>query len=190
MQGPVVRKPISANSLLNIIMASKFRLSFSKPCRLHSSLNICYLIYLRRYIYKLYSDFKNYYWEKRWISTYLDTFPDEEKRIVIISADRILLSCGNFWEMRYVMMMMMNCYCGVVDWWKALSLISSREYCQRSSPSRISNTQRAGFEPASSGFVEWSCASSDNHYTKSKSWGCYWIKYIFNHLPEFIKPYW
>ena len=68
MQGPVVQKPISANFILNIIMASKFRLIFSKPCRLHSGLNICYLIYLRRYIYKLYSDFKNYYWEKRWIS--------------------------------------------------------------------------------------------------------------------------
>ena len=44
---------------------------------------------------------------------------------------------------------------------KAFSLISSRDHCQRSSPSRISDTPRAGFEPAqnlSSGFVEWSCA--------------------------------
>ena len=41
------------------------------------------------------------------------------------------------------------------------SLISSRDHCQRSSPSRISDTPRAGFEPAqnlSSGFDEWSCA--------------------------------
>ena len=41
------------------------------------------------------------------------------------------------------------------------SLISSRDHCQRSSPSRISDTPRAGFEPAqslSSGLVEWSCA--------------------------------
>ena len=41
------------------------------------------------------------------------------------------------------------------------SLISSRDHSQRSSPSRISDTPRAGFEPAqnlSSGFDEWSCA--------------------------------
>ena len=60
-----------------------------------------------------------------------------------------------------MMMMMMNCFCGMVDRWKAFSLISSRHHCQRSSPSRISNTPRAGFEPAqnlSSGLVEWSCA--------------------------------
>ena len=44
---------------------------------------------------------------------------------------------------------------------KAFSLISSRDHCQRSSSSRISNTPRAGFELAqnlSSDFVEWSCA--------------------------------
>ena len=60
-----------------------------------------------------------------------------------------------------MMMMMMNCFCGMVDRRKALSLISSRDHCQRSSPSRISDTLRAGFETAqnlSSGFVEWSCA--------------------------------
>ena len=41
------------------------------------------------------------------------------------------------------------------------SLISSRDHCQRSSPSRISDMPRAGFEPVqnlSSGFDEWSCA--------------------------------
>ena len=59
------------------------------------------------------------------------------------------------------MMMMMNCFCGMVDRRKAFSLISSRDHCQRSSPSWISNTLRAGFEPAqnlSSGFIEWTCA--------------------------------
>ena len=58
-----------------------------------------------------------------------------------------------------LMMMMMNCYCGMVDRRKA-SLISSRDHCQRSSPSRVSDTPWAGFEPAqnlSSGFVELSC---------------------------------
>ena len=55
----------------------------------------------------------------------------------------------------------LNCLCGIVDRPKAFSLISSRDHCQRSSPSRISDTPRAGFEPAqnlSSGLVEWSCA--------------------------------
>ena len=53
---------------------------------------------------------------------------------------------------------LMNCFCGMVDRRKAFSLISSRDHCQRSSPSRISDT---GFELAqnlSSGLVEWSCA--------------------------------
>ena len=62
---------------------------------------------------------------------------------------------------RTCLTMMMNCFCGIVDRRKAFSLISSRSYYQRSSPSRISDTPRAGFEPAhnlSSGFVEWSCA--------------------------------
>ena len=60
-----------------------------------------------------------------------------------------------------MMMMMMNCFCSMVDWRKAFSLISSRDHCQRSSPSRISDTLWAGFEPAqnlSSDFVDWSCA--------------------------------
>ena len=58
------------------------------------------------------------------------------------------------------LMMMMNCFCGMVDRRKAFSLISSRDHCQRSSPSRISDTPWPGFEPAqslSSGLVEWSC---------------------------------
>ena len=62
-----------------------------------------------------------------------------------------------------MMMMMMNCSCGMVDRRKAFSLISSRDLCQRSSPSRISDTQRAGTGPAqnlSSGLVEWSCAGA------------------------------
>ena len=62
--------------------------------------------------------------------------------------------------MMMMMMIMINCFCGVVDRRKAFSFISSRDHCQRSSPSRISDTPRAGFEPAqslSSGLVEWSC---------------------------------
>ena len=59
--------------------------------------------------------------------------------------------------MMMMMMMMMNCFCGMVYRRKAFSLICSREHCERPSPSRISNTPRAGFEPAQnlkSGLVE------------------------------------
>ena len=55
------------------------------------------------------------------------------------------------------MMMMMNCFCGMVDRQKAFGLISSWDHCQRSSPSQIFDMLRAGFEPVQnliSGFVE------------------------------------
>ena len=58
-------------------------------------------------------------------------------------------------------LIMMNWFCGMVDRRKPFSLISSGYHCQRSSPLQISDTPRAGFEPAqnlSSGLVEWSCA--------------------------------
>ena len=57
--------------------------------------------------------------------------------------------------------MMMNCFRGMVDRRKAMSLISSQDNCQRSSPSQISDEPWAGFETAqnlSSGLVEWSFA--------------------------------
>ena len=60
-------------------------------------------------------------------------------------------------KQKQMMMMMMNCFCGMVDRRKTFSLISSVEHCQRSSPSRISDTPRTIFEPAqnlSLGFVE------------------------------------
>ena len=59
-------------------------------------------------------------------------------------------------------MMMMNCFCGLVDRRKTFNLISSRDHFQRPSPSRIFDTLGARYEPAknqSSGFVEWSCAA-------------------------------
>ena len=46
--------------------------------------------------------------------------------------------------MMMMMMMMMNCFCGMVDRRKVFSLISSRDHCQRSSPSQISDTPQAG----------------------------------------------
>ena len=51
--------------------------------------------------------------------------------------------------------------CGMVDRRNEFSLISNRDHCKRSSTSRVSDTPRAGFEPAqnlSSGFDEGSCA--------------------------------
>ena len=73
----------------------------------------------------------------------------------------LLLGQASLPMMMMMMMMMMNCFCGMVDRRIAFSLISSRDYCQRFSPSRIYDNPRAGFEPAqdlSSGLVEWSCA--------------------------------
>ena len=46
------------------------------------------------------------------------------------------------------MMAMMTYYlCGMVDRQKELSLISSRDHCQRFPPSQISDTPPADFEP-------------------------------------------
>ena len=45
-----------------------------------------------------------------------------------------------------MMMMMMNCFGGMVDRRKTFSLISSRDHRQRSSPSPISYTPQAVFE--------------------------------------------
>ena len=59
--------------------------------------------------------------------------------------------------MMMMMMMMMIFFCGMVDRRKAFSLISSWDHCQTSSPSRISDTPRVGFESAqnlSSGLVK------------------------------------
>ena len=40
------------------------------------------------------------------------------------------------------------CFCHMVDLGKVFSLIFSWHHCQRSSPSEISDTPQAGFEPA------------------------------------------
>ena len=60
-------------------------------------------------------------------------------------------------EKKVKIVMMMNCFCGMVDQRKAFGLTFSWDHCQSSSPSQISDTQQAGFEPAQnldSGFVE------------------------------------
>ena len=83
--------------------------------------------------------------------------------------DKFCIPCPSLWILgktltrAYSISGLMNCFCfcGMVDRPKAFSLISSWDHCQRSSPSQISDTLRAGFEPAQnliSGLVEWSCA--------------------------------
>ena len=66
-----------------------------------------------------------------------------------------------------MMMMMMNCFCGMLDRRKAFSFISSRDHCQRSSPSRISDTPSRVWTCAEPEFrLSWmKLCSSDNHYT-------------------------
>ena len=51
-------------------------------------------------------------------------------------------------ETNNYVMMMMNCFCRMFDRRKVFGLISSRDHCQRSSTSLISDTSQAGFEPA------------------------------------------
>ena len=58
---------------------------------------------------------------------------------IILVASFFFLNC---------LMMMMNRFCLMVDRRKAFNLISSRDRCQRFSPSRISDMPRVGFEPA------------------------------------------
>ena len=53
-----------------------------------------------------------------------------------------------------IIMMMMNYFWGIVDRQKALSLIYSRDHCQRFLPSQISDTTPADFKP-------WLILSSD-----------------------------
>ena len=90
--------------------------------------------------------------------TYLTTLMNQD--IFLINRCYVYTSRGEFVEKLY--RVELNCFCGMVDRRKMFSLISSRDHYQRSSPSRMSDTPRAGFEPAqnlSSGSVEWSCAA-------------------------------
>ena len=45
-----------------------------------------------------------------------------------------------FLHLEWLMVTMMNCFCGMVDRRKRFSLISNRDYCKKSLPSWISNT--------------------------------------------------
>ena len=68
-----------------------------------------------------------------------------DKRVNILCS---IASISRATMIMMMMMMMMTCFCGMVDQRKAFRLVSSRDHCQRPSPSRISDTPRAGFEPA------------------------------------------
>ena len=81
----------------------------------------------------------------------------KKKKVKKVNMQRDMCSIVMMMMLMVMMMMMMNCFCGMVDRRKAFSLISSRDHCQRSSPLRISDTPRTGYEPApnlSSDFVE------------------------------------
>ena len=94
-----------------------------------------------------------------------------------------------------MMMMMKNCFCGIVNRRKTFSLISSRDHCQRSPPSQISDTPRAGFEPAlslSSRLIEWSCAvvittTPRRHVTTPRHHSWLWVYCRFNSYFTFIE---
>ena len=80
--------------------------------------------------------------------------------ILVLNCSVCVIVHSGLQNFKLRIMVMMNCFCGIIDRRKAFSLISSQDHCQRSSRSRISDTPRAGFEPVqnlSSGFVKWSC---------------------------------
>ena len=65
----------------------------------------------------------------------------------------------------------MNCFCGMVDWLKAFSLISSQDYCQRSSPLRIWHAASRVWTCAECKFrrLFWmKLGSSDKYYAKAR----------------------
>ena len=83
----------------------------------------------------------------------LQSFETLHKQLLLLCRSKCLFSP----QLSTKRCTLMNCYCGMVDRRRAFNLISTRDHCQRSSPSQISDTPRAGFEPAqnlSSDFVE------------------------------------
>ena len=68
--------------------------------------------------------------------------------------------------LKLMMMVMMNCFCGMVDRRKTYSLISSRDHCQKFSRSRISRSRSGLNLPEPKFRFSWTKpCSSDNHYT-------------------------
>ena len=78
------------------------------------------------------------------------------------SGPRAVLPLSSFSKIRNIhgaflmmMMMMMNCFCGMVDQRNGFILISNQNHCQRSSPLRISDKLQVRLKPAqNSGLVK------------------------------------
>ena len=76
-----------------------------------------------------------------------NNFPISVKKVFLLkNSNRNWIMYNRFPVL--VLMMMMSCFCGMVDRRKAFNFNSSRDHCQRSSPSRISDMLWAGFEPS------------------------------------------
>ena len=83
------------------------------------------------------------------------------QNVILIQRKKWKIRCFYTVSIPKRVMMMMNCFYGMVDRRWTFSLIYSRNHCQRSSPLRISNMLWTGFETVqnlSSGFDEWSYA--------------------------------
>ena len=75
---------------------------------------------------------------------------------------------------RQLLMIMINCFCGMAEWQKDFGLICKWEHCHRSLPLRILDTLKEGFELVqnlSSAFVEWSCAAVITTAPQFVLWG-------------------
>ena len=70
------------------------------------------------------------------------------KRILGSHKIRSTLYAENTLHKLNELFLMMKYFCGMVDRRKVINFISSQDNCRRSSPSRISDTFRAGFELA------------------------------------------
>ena len=92
----------------------------------------------------------------------------------------------------HVIMMMMSCFCGMVDQRKVFSLISSRYHWQRVSPSQISNTPQRIWTRAELEFSLFlmKLCSSDNHCKASLNKASF-VKYyhlgIFSRLVLYLE---
>ena len=67
---------------------------------------------------------------------------------------------------KVIMMMMMNCFCDMLDRRNVFSLISSRDHCQRFSPSRVCHAESRAWTCAEPEFrFSWmKLCITDNHY--------------------------
>ena len=77
--------------------------------------------------------------------------------LIEVFLERIIIDYMSIQLQNMMIIMMMNCFCGMADQKKVFGLISSKDHCQIFSPSPISNMLQDGFEPVqnlSSALVE------------------------------------